>query len=154
MTATLEALIYSNLFKVKYSKKARRDNRIKQPTLAEMQLNPRKHVNPFISTMQRGKRFFGVPKYFFRLTFTSAIIGVPMCCVQWVHFVEEEEKQTHNCSIGTIDLNQWETWNPFPRLPAFIAFSDIQPSRWGHYPSFLNQYQIDIAEKCKLLLSH
>ena len=92
----MEALIYSNLFKVKINK---RNDKISKPTLKEMQDNPRHHL-PFFSTTQRGVRYFGNPQYFFRLDFTSGIENVAICCVQWIHFVEEVKHD--NCSISTI----------------------------------------------------
>ena len=122
----MEALISSLLFKVKYIS---RTNKRPSPTLYEMQLNPRKHVLSFISSMQQGIRYFGIPRYFFRLNFTSGIKFIPFCCVQWVHFIVE--KQTNNCSIGTVRGEEWEEWNPYPNRSSFISFGDIEPSRWA-----------------------
>ena len=75
----MDAIISSLLFRVKY---ITRGSKRPTPTLYEMQQNPRKHVYSFISSMQQGIRYFGIPRYFFRLEFTSGINHVPICCVQ------------------------------------------------------------------------
>ena len=122
----MEALIYSNLFKVKINK---RNDKISKPTLKEMQDNPRHHLLVFISTNQRGFRYFSNSQYFFRLHFTSGIENDAICCVQWVHFVEEVKHD--NCSISTITGKEWDDLHPYNRLSLFIQFHDIEPIKWA-----------------------
>ena len=99
----MKALIYSNLFKVKIN---RSNDKILKPTLKEVQDNPRNHLLTFISTKQRGVRYFVIPRYFFRLDFISGIENVAISCVEWIHFVEEV----------TITGEEWDNWHPYNRL--------------------------------------
>ena len=57
LEASLEALISYLKFKVKY---IYRTGKRPSPTLNEMQMNPRKHVLSFISSMHQGIRYFGI----------------------------------------------------------------------------------------------
>ena len=99
------------------------------------QLSIDKSKLPFVSTIIDGQQFFGLPKYFFRFNFTSAVDNVPCCEVQWVSsFIIE--KQSRNCCIGSIKKDEWEAWRPnivnsskvFPSK--FISFNDLLASRF------------------------
>ncbi len=46
------------------------------------QLAITKSKKSFVSTIIDGQRFFGLPKYFFRLNFTYGICDIPCCEVQ------------------------------------------------------------------------
>ena len=134
--ASMKALTYSNLFKVSMGRK--RNRQMLQPTLKDMQANPRKHFNPFISIILLEKQYFGVPKYFFRLNCTSGVQRVPMCFVQWIQF--NEEKQTHNCILV---LPLWSNWNsgiPFKSTDwhylFHLAATFNRPD--GHYLTLMN----------------
>ena len=72
-------------------------------------------------------------KYFFRLDYTSGVQSVPLCAVQWIHFIIV--KDTINCVIGQIPMKSWNEITPHPlgriqNMP-FISFNDLQPSRFA-----------------------
>ena len=79
-----------------------------------------------------GCKYFGIVKYFFRLTYTSAIKSVPICAVHWINF--ENLKDSISCSIGRIPQEvYWNTLEKHPTLKnmEFISFNDILPSRFA-----------------------
>jgi hypothetical protein len=99
------------------------------------QLSIVKSKLPFVSTIIDGIQFFGLPKYFFRLHFTSAVNHVPCCEVQWVSTFLIARK-SRNCCIGSIKMDEWEAWrssivNSSKVFPSkFISFNDLLASRF------------------------
>ena len=78
-----------------------------------------------------GVKYFGAVKYFFRLDYTSGVQSVPICAVHWIHF--NIVKETINCIIGQIPMQDWHELRPYPTLKnqPFISFNDIEPSRFA-----------------------
>lgn len=83
-------------------------------------------------TVQDGVNYFGVPRYFFRLSFTSGVRSVPVCYVEWIPF--EVSKHNFNCFIGNIrqaDWNRWPAPSIKPIVNPFIHLAQLLPSRWA-----------------------
>jgi len=78
-----------------------------------------------------GIKYFGILKYFFRLSYTSGVQSVPVCAVQWIHF--NVLKDSINCSIGQIAMQSWHELIPHQILKnkPFISFLDLLPSRFA-----------------------
>ena len=85
----------------------------------------------FVNVMFTGVKYFGIVKYFFRLDYTSAVLSVPICAVQWIHFILV--KDSVSCSIGQVPMKSWHEVLPHPtmNIHPFISFNDLQPSRYA-----------------------
>ena len=96
----------------------------------------RKCNKPFVSAILEGRQYFGIPIYFFRLNFTSAIRGAHMCYVRWIHFNITKVSSLKHCCIGTIpqhfctnkDVKNYV--HPDIKNP-YISYDDLLPSRYA-----------------------
>jgi len=127
-----EALIFSNLFKcrklrrgqvdINYNLKRKVDNKCKYP---------------FVSTIRLDIQYFGIPIFFSRLSFTSAVNSIPIAFVRWVKFECESSSNNNNCCIGHIPMAEWQESNSLSPsehdkiLAPFISFNDLLPSRFA-----------------------
>ena len=124
-----QALIHSNLFDacVEY--------RHVKKTFSHAEMSERNYKKPFVCYIDKenGKKYFGVIKYFFRLNYTTGVIGVPICAIHWINF--QIIKDSVNCSIGEIRLHWWNTLSIHEdadiNKKTFISFNDIEPSRYA-----------------------
>ena len=74
---------------------------------------------------------FGIPRWFCRFSFTSAINDVPFMFVSWIKFTMESVTKT--CFIGHISANEWNL-GPFIHksddINPFCSIDYIMPSRF------------------------
>ena len=77
---------------------------------------------------------FGIPRWFCRFNFTSAISDVPFIYVSWIKFTLETA--TKSCFMGHISANEWNS-GPFIRksddINPFCSIDYIMPSRFDFY---------------------
>ena len=73
--------------------------------------------------------YFGLPIFFFRSSFTSAVSHVSMAYVQWIPFIVDKEDRT--TFIGRINVANWNAWPTAQTFNPFIATSNLQPSRYA-----------------------
>ena len=124
-----QALIHSNLFDASV------DYRHVMQTLTLADMVEKKYKKPFVCYIDKenGKKYFGVVKYFFRLTYTSGVISVPICAIHWINF--QIVKDSVNCSIGQIRLHWWNTLSIHEdsdiNKKTFVSFNDLEPSRYA-----------------------
>ena len=89
----------------------------------------RNYKKPFVCNMNKenSKKYFGVVKYFFRLTYTTGVISVPICSVHWINF--EIIQDSVNCSIGRIKRHWWDSLTDHEdkdiQEQNFVSFNDI-----------------------------
>ena len=75
--------------------------------------------------------YFGIPRYFFRGSFTSATTGLTMVYVQWINFtLSQQNNHTFIGYISLVDWNNWPTINPITLNP-FIYTTTLRPSRYA-----------------------
>jgi len=74
---------------------------------------------------------FGIPRWFCRFNFTSAISDVPFAYVTWIKFTIEFLTKT--CFIGYISANEWNN-GPFIHksddINPFCSIDYLMPSRY------------------------
>lgn len=85
--------------------------------------------NDWFLSLETLIKHYGVPLYFFRASLTSAVEELPICCVQWIPFVLDEDSKT--TTIGRIRFTDWQTWPVNSNMNKFISFSELQPSRYA-----------------------
>ena len=73
--------------------------------------------------------YFGLPAFFFRSSFTSAVSHVSMAYVQWIPFIVDKEDRT--TFIGRINIANWNAWPTAQTFNPFIATTNLQPSRYA-----------------------
>ena len=72
---------------------------------------------------------FGCPRYFFRFSFTSGLIDIPMACVDWCK-VTVNEFQRHYFR-GFMTLTEWEEGPKLREgISPFVALDFVVPSRF------------------------
>ena len=65
---------------------------------------------------------------------------------QWIKFQAEDVRR--NYAIGSINMCDWLQWSVHPKLTSFIAFNDLQPSRYAMSyieESNHNAYKVQVA---------
>ena len=85
----------------------------------------------YLTLIDTDLRYFAVPRYFFRGTFTSSTCNVPMAYVQWIPFTLDTQNRT--TSHGRISLTVWNEWperSPITLNP-FISTVSLSPSRFA-----------------------
>ena len=114
----------------------------------------RKCKYPFVSTILQGKQYFGIPIFFCRLSFTTAVRNIPIAFVRWIKFECDKFSNNKNCCVGRIPMAQWLDSNSNPPtnhdnlLTPFISFNDLLPSRFAlSYlaPTNLRAYDVSCA---------
>ena len=71
-----------------------------------------------------------MPRYFYRGTFTSAIVKTPMVYVQWVPFILDKiNRNTFNGMITLADWNEWPTRSV--GINSNISTKTLKPSRFA-----------------------
>ena len=91
---------------------------------------------------------FGIPRWFLRLEFTSAIADVPFAYVSWIKFTLENVTST-NCFIGHIAAEEWNN-GPFIHksddINPFCSLDYLMPSRFLynflHQPFYITFFQM------------
>ena len=81
-----------------------------------------------------------------KLPFIYRVCKIPVCCVQWIKFQPHVIKR--NCAIGTINMCDWLSWDAHPKMSSFIAFNDLQPTRYAMSyieESNHNAYTVQVA---------
>ena len=77
---------------------------------------------------------FGIPRWFCRFSFTSAISEVPFIYVSWIKFTIASATKT--CFMGHISANEWNN-GPFIQksddINPFCSIDYIMPSRFDFY---------------------
>ena len=88
-------------------------------------------INTFIHTIEDDVYYFGMPRYFYRGTFTSAIVKTPMVYVQWVPF--DLLKQNRTTFNGLISVAHWNKWPPTRTggINPNISTKTLKPSRFA-----------------------
>jgi len=86
---------------------------------------------------------FGIPRWFCRFSFTSAISEVPFIYVSWIKFTIASATKT--CFMGHISANEWNN-GPFIQksddINPFCSIDYIMPSRFDNYLISLKHYLI------------
>ena len=82
--------------------------------------------------LKEHQRFaFGIPRWFLRFDFTSAIEDVPFAYLSWIKFTIESA--TKNCFMGHISADEWNS-GPYihksDNINPFCSIDDIMPSRF------------------------
>jgi hypothetical protein len=114
--------MFSNPFNIRLKQNHQRQNVHVVNSL--QQLSIVKSKLPFVSTIIDEIQFFGLPKYFFRLHFTSAVEHVPCCEVQWVStFLIAKKTGTTAWRPNIVNSSK-----VFPSK--FISFNDLLASRY------------------------
>jgi len=91
--------------------------------------------------LREKQRFaFGIPRWFTRFNFTSAISNVPFVYVSWIKFTMEDVPcDTHNCFIGHMSAEEWNS-GPFIHkgddINPFCSLDYIIPSRFHTVNNF------------------
>ena len=84
---------------------------------------------------------FGIPRWFCRFSFTSAISEVPFIYVSWIKFTIASATKT--CFMGHISANEWNN-GPFIQksddINPFCSIDYIMPSRFDNYVISLKHY--------------
>ena len=77
---------------------------------------------------------FGIPRWFFRFSFTSAINDVPYAYLSWIKFTLHEK--SNSCVVGHMSASEWNN-GPFisknDNINPFCAIDYIFPSRSFSY---------------------
>ena len=117
-----EALIYSQLIK------ANKKNRL----LSMHSMSKFKKYNYVCHTNETTNvKYFGLPIYFFRATFTSAVQSVTMVKVKWIPY--ETIRSYRSCEVGLITIENWmaETYDGMDSIiNPFISLQELQPTRY------------------------
>ena len=105
------------------------------------------NYNYYYILLETEVRYFGVPRYFFRGTLTSAIVTTPMVCVQWIPFILDQHNRT--TSHGRITVDNWNAWplrNTITLNP-YISTKTLLPSRFalGFVPPTRLSVYVDVA---------
>ena len=113
------------------------------PSLADMsRKSSREHRLNFIAvnhdvgstvfrrnTPQYKKYSFGCPRFFFRFSFTRAIVNVPMANVDWCKFSATDYFRT--CFMGTLSNREWQEGPRYhSTISPFVTLDDVLPSRY------------------------
>ena len=87
-------------------------------------------------------KYFGLPVYFFRTNYTSAVNNIAMLRVKWVPFQTETETKT--ATIGRISIDNWNSTTWSTKRDPFLCFHEIQSSRYAlsyiPYNATLDEY--------------
>ena len=87
-----------------------------------------------IAQRENQRYAFGIPRWFCRFNFTSAISDVPFTYVSWIKFTIESATKT--CFIGHISADEWNGGpfiNKSDDINPFCSIDYIMPSRFDYY---------------------